>query len=88
MRSKQANYFDQAISQLSMTAQESEGLEDITPAHLLFRDCLSGIVLILGTTLESGIFRVYLSARRNSRPTASSSRPVSIHYDYVSIGEG
>jgi hypothetical protein len=38
------------------------------------------------TDLESGFFPFHLSVRRNSRPRAPSSRPVSIQYDHVSIG--
>ena len=48
---------------------------------------LPGIAWMGSATLESGFFSIDLSVRRNSRPTACSSRPVSIHYNYMSIGE-
>src|SRR5207244_4670924 len=67
-------------------------LRSLTPGPLssypFSCNSLPGIAWKESTTLESGFFPVHLSVKRNSRPTACSSRPVSIHYNYMSIGEG
>src|SRR2546426_10343620 len=55
-------------------------------SYPFFCNSLPGIAWRGSTTLESGFFPVYLSMKRNSRPKAFSSRPVSIHYDHSSIG--